>query len=123
MTRGAFIVLEGLDRAGKSTQVSMIVEALKERNVPVERRVFPGELWTVVCHCRDKNLRLSALRIITSNVVMPELRLLRHDYRAMQILPRICRLESSFSSNASRTQFAGPMCSSQRLKFKIFTMK
>ncbi|XP_008212487.1 thymidylate kinase [Nasonia vitripennis] len=41
MARGAFIVLEGLDRAGKSTQVSMIVEALKERNVPVERRVFP----------------------------------------------------------------------------------
>ncbi|XP_058803430.1 thymidylate kinase [Phymastichus coffea] len=41
MVRGAFIVMEGLDRAGKSTQVSMLLEALKKRNISTEKRVFP----------------------------------------------------------------------------------
>lgn len=31
MARGAFIVLEGLDRSGKSTQLRRISEALRQR--------------------------------------------------------------------------------------------
>lgn len=67
MARGAFIVLEGLDRAGKSTQVSMIVQALKERNVPVESRVFPGEI--VMCYYCDKNLS-STCRLVTTQIML-----------------------------------------------------
>ncbi|OAD62470.1 Thymidylate kinase [Eufriesea mexicana] len=39
--RGALIVLEGCDRAGKSTQVKMIISALNTNNIPVESRCFP----------------------------------------------------------------------------------
>ncbi|XP_003708227.1 thymidylate kinase [Megachile rotundata] len=39
--RGALIVFEGCDRAGKSTQVKMLIEALKKRNIPTEARAFP----------------------------------------------------------------------------------
>lgn len=40
--RGALIVLEGCDRAGKSTQAKLLVNALKQRGIPVEQRAFPG---------------------------------------------------------------------------------
>ncbi|XP_053565860.1 thymidylate kinase [Bombina bombina] len=39
--RGALIVLEGADRAGKSTQVRKLVEALKERGYRAEGLRFP----------------------------------------------------------------------------------
>ncbi|XP_050577793.1 thymidylate kinase [Bombus affinis] len=39
--RGALIVLEGCDRAGKSTQAKLLVNALKQRDIPVEQRAFP----------------------------------------------------------------------------------
>lgn len=39
--RGALIVLEGLDRTGKSTQVVRIVERLKNRGVNAETMRFP----------------------------------------------------------------------------------
>jgi thymidylate kinase len=47
--RGAFIVLEGLDRAGKSTQVSLLVQALKDYSISVERRAFPGKMIYYDC--------------------------------------------------------------------------
>nr|XP_033327493.1 thymidylate kinase isoform X1 [Megalopta genalis] len=40
--RGALIVFEGCDRAGKSTQVKMLVDALRKHNIPVERESFPN---------------------------------------------------------------------------------
>ncbi|GAQ88740.1 Thymidylate kinase/adenylate kinase [Klebsormidium nitens] len=40
-SRGAFIVLEGLDRSGKSTQVQKLVEYLKSRGVEAEAWRFP----------------------------------------------------------------------------------
>ena len=40
MARGAFIVLEGLDRAGKSTQAALLLQALKE---PTQKIVFPSK--------------------------------------------------------------------------------
>ncbi|XP_029032969.1 thymidylate kinase [Osmia bicornis bicornis] len=41
VARGALIVFEGCDRAGKSTQVKMLIEALKKRSIPTEARAFP----------------------------------------------------------------------------------
>jgi hypothetical protein len=42
MTRGMFIVLEGLDRSGKSTQVSNLVEKLDQSGRKAVLRKFPG---------------------------------------------------------------------------------
>jgi dTMP kinase len=43
MARGAFIVVEGLDRSGKTTQTELLAERLTTNGVSVERRKFPGE--------------------------------------------------------------------------------
>jgi dTMP kinase len=40
--RGAFIVLEGVDRSGKTTQAGMLVAALRAAGYPVEGRQFPN---------------------------------------------------------------------------------
>ena len=40
--RGAFIVLEGCDRSGKTTQCEKIVQVLKLQNIKVEKRQFPN---------------------------------------------------------------------------------
>ena len=42
--RGAFIVIEGLDRSGKTTQTSRLLEQLEQRDRPVQLFKFPGEL-------------------------------------------------------------------------------
>lgn len=39
--RGAFIVFEGCDRCGKSTQSRLLVEYLQKASVPVKHMVFP----------------------------------------------------------------------------------
>lgn len=39
--RGAFIVLEGVDRAGKSTQAKKLVESLNKKRIPAELIAFP----------------------------------------------------------------------------------
>ena len=41
--RGAFIVLEGLDRSGKTTQVKLLEERLAKAGRPVKTMRFPGE--------------------------------------------------------------------------------
>ncbi|XP_018378561.1 PREDICTED: thymidylate kinase [Trachymyrmex cornetzi] len=40
--RGALIVLEGCDRAGKSTQVKMLMNALNDLRIPAKARAFPN---------------------------------------------------------------------------------
>jgi dTMP kinase len=40
--RGAFIVFEGCDRAGKSTQCKKLVQALRQKNIEAEYMSFPG---------------------------------------------------------------------------------
>ena len=40
--RGAFIVFEGCDRAGKSTQCSLLVERLNKSGVAAQLMKFPG---------------------------------------------------------------------------------
>ncbi|GAA5894493.1 hypothetical protein JCM5296_005112 [Sporobolomyces johnsonii] len=44
--RGAFIVFEGLDRSGKSTQVARLVEGLNARGVKAVRAGFPDRTLT-----------------------------------------------------------------------------
>lgn len=45
--RGAFIVLEGLDRSGKTTQVKLLEQRLIEEGRPVKAIRFPGECISV----------------------------------------------------------------------------
>jgi thymidylate kinase len=40
--RGLFIVFEGIDRVGKSTQCEMLTQWFNTRNEPTQRIVFPG---------------------------------------------------------------------------------
>ncbi|KAF9194714.1 hypothetical protein BGZ51_007941 [Haplosporangium sp. Z 767] len=47
MARGRFILLEGCDRAGKSTQCTMLVDALKEKGHSVELCKFPDRTTTI----------------------------------------------------------------------------
>ncbi|KAG0660836.1 Thymidylate kinase [Rhodotorula mucilaginosa] len=42
--RGAFIVLEGLDRSGKSTQVEKLVATLQDRGIDAVTARFPGKM-------------------------------------------------------------------------------
>ena len=42
MSRGAFIVIEGLDRSGKSTQSARLLERLQATSKPVQLLKFPG---------------------------------------------------------------------------------
>lgn len=43
--RGAFIVFEGLDRCGKTTQVDQLAERLRREGRQVRCCKFPGESW------------------------------------------------------------------------------
>ena len=43
ITRGAFFVVEGLDRAGKTTQVKKLCDALYASGRNVKALRFPGE--------------------------------------------------------------------------------
>ena len=42
MSRGAFIVIEGLDRSGKSTQATRLLERLRGVSNSVQLLKFPG---------------------------------------------------------------------------------
>lgn len=42
--RGALIVLEGLDRSGKTSQAARLAESLRRRGNNVNSLRFPGEL-------------------------------------------------------------------------------
>lgn len=45
VARGAFVVLEGLDRSGKTTQVKLLQSRLIEAGRRVQLMRFPGELF------------------------------------------------------------------------------
>lgn len=49
VARGAFVVLEGLDRSGKTTQVKLLESRLVEAGRRVQVMRFPGEfVWVVL---------------------------------------------------------------------------
>lgn len=52
VTRGAFIVLEGLDRSGKSTQVALLEKRLLAEGKKVKMMRFPGRFsaFLIVSH-------------------------------------------------------------------------
>ena len=43
LKRGAFLVFEGVDRCGKTTQTKLLVEKLKQNGKKVELMRFPGK--------------------------------------------------------------------------------
>lgn len=47
VARGAFIVIEGLDRAGKSTQVSLLAKSLDARSLKFPGMLGNGQLDTL----------------------------------------------------------------------------
>jgi hypothetical protein len=46
--RGAFIVLEGLDRSGKTTQTAKLVEKIESLGKPCKLIKFPGSLLALL---------------------------------------------------------------------------
>lgn len=46
--RGTFIVFEGLDRCGKSTQVARLEDSLREQGHRVRIQKFPGKLVSLL---------------------------------------------------------------------------
>lgn len=61
IVRGAFIVLEGADRAGKSTQVNLLLNALQNLKITVEKRCFPDRstaIGSVISNYLKSNLEL-----------------------------------------------------------------
>lgn len=68
--RGALIVLEGVDRSGKSTQAKKLVESLQIRNIPAELMVFPdrttytGKLISQYLNGDDFKLNDAAIHLL-----------------------------------------------------------
>ncbi|GBF89531.1 thymidylate kinase [Raphidocelis subcapitata] len=58
--RGAFILFEGVDRSGKSTQAARLVEALKAQGTPAELWRFPDRKGTVTGKAIDDYLSAPA---------------------------------------------------------------
>ena len=48
-SRGAFIILEGCDKCGKTTQCKKLVDTLTEQGIPVKLWRFPGKTWVSSC--------------------------------------------------------------------------
>ncbi len=48
--RGALIVLEGVDKAGKTTQCKKLLQALQQSGRPAEMMRFPGEMVLLFTH-------------------------------------------------------------------------
>ena len=46
--RGAFIVVEGLDRAGKTTQVKRLCDKLYSQDHNIKTLRFPGDLYSLL---------------------------------------------------------------------------
>ena len=42
MEKGKLIVIEGTDCSGKQTQSDLLIESLKQKNIPVEKYCFPN---------------------------------------------------------------------------------
>jgi len=63
--RGALIVLEGCDRAGKSTQVKLLMNALNELRIPAKQQAFPSKC--LLCEVRSSAREKHFLLMISSD--------------------------------------------------------
>lgn len=54
--RGALIVLEGVDKAGKTTQCNKLVQALQQSGRPAELMRFPGKTFLCLPPARLKTV-------------------------------------------------------------------
>lgn len=63
MPRGAFILFEGVDRSGKSTQAAKLVEALRKQGTPAEMWRFPDRKGTVTGKAIDDYLSSSSAAV------------------------------------------------------------
>lgn len=63
MSRGVLVVVEGVDRCGKTSQTLKLVESLNKKNIPAERMAFPDRTtWTgnvISKYLSDKDCKLS----------------------------------------------------------------
>ena len=53
--RGAFILFEGVDRCGKTTQTGKLIEFLRAQNIPCEHMRFPGKHTCILQLINDIN--------------------------------------------------------------------
>lgn len=53
MARGALILIEGVDRAGKTTQTELLLDNLKKRGRSVELIKFPGRFLSSIMTCSE----------------------------------------------------------------------
>ena len=58
MVRGMLIVVEGLDRAGKSTQCERLAANLEKAEYDIKRMRFPGKYKTFIRFHLEKALML-----------------------------------------------------------------
>lgn len=68
MGRGALVVLEGCDRAGKSTQVKMLLSALQNLGIPAESRRFPGDYKIISYFLYNFEINSTIVKSITVRV-------------------------------------------------------
>jgi dTMP kinase len=61
MPRGAFIVLEGLDRSGKSTQVDRLIERLRSNGKEVRLQKFPGMPSLLLINRTDRSTSIGKM--------------------------------------------------------------
>lgn len=95
--RGALIVLEGVDRAGKTTQCNRLVQALQQSGRPAELMRFPGKKSLCLPRARLKGLRPSKIPRSTAeqtHVVVQQLRTVELLYNDTRLFlsppPRVC---------------------------------
>jgi thymidylate kinase len=48
LRRGIFIVFEGIDRCGKTTQAHKLAQFMQQNNLPCEHIRFPGTTFTTL---------------------------------------------------------------------------
>ena len=98
VNRGAFIVFEGCDRSGKSTQSLRLAAALESQGIPTKHLHFPGSafprkitMWTFHTDCGLDRATLTGRLINDYLKCSAEM-----DDRALHLLFSANRWESSF---------------------------